>query len=136
MSQDTRYQNAHPGKRNLTVEETNRHERIKCSHLCRRTSNLVMGLPIHPDDPLQYLLPDSDEEGVVCVTEVLVKDRGSKPQFVRVEVGGVPQDGVVDTGADIMIVGAESFKRIATVAKLQRQDFKQPDKTPLYHSTC
>ena len=52
------------------------------------------------------------------------------PQLVRVKIGGVPLDGVVDTGADITIVGAEVFKRIATVAKLHRRDFKQSDKTP------
>ena len=49
-------------------------------------------------DPLQYLLPDSDEEGAVRVTEVRMKDKGSRPQLVRVDVGGVPLDGVVDTG--------------------------------------
>ena len=45
-------------------------------------------------------------------------------------MGGVPLDGVVDTGADITLIGAEAFKRIATVAKLHRRDFKRPDKTP------
>ena len=84
----------------------------------------------HPNVPLQYLLPDSDEEGVARVTEIRVKDQGSRPQLVRVEVGGVPLDGVVDTGADITLIGEEAFKRIATVAKLRRQDFKRPDKTP------
>ena len=81
----------------------------------------------HPNDPLQYLLPDSDEEGV---TETRVKDQGSRPQLIRVEVSGVPLDRVVDTGADITLIGAEAFKRTATVAKLHRRDFKRPDKTP------
>ena len=84
-------------------------------------------------DPLRYLLPDSDEEGVIRVAEVRMKAKGSRPQLVRVEISGVPLDGVVDTGADITIVGAEAFKRIATVAKLHRRDFKQPDKTPRTH---
>ena len=34
----------------------------------------------------------------------------------HVEVAGVPLDSVVDTGADITLIGAEAFKRIATVA--------------------
>ena len=38
----------------------------------------------HPNDPLQYLLPDSDEEGVARVTETRVKDQGSRPQLIRV----------------------------------------------------
>ena len=81
-------------------------------------------------DPLQYLLPDSDEEGVASVSEVIIKDRGSRPQLVRLVVGGVSLEGVVDTGADITIMGAEAFKRIATVAKLHQRDFKKPDKIP------
>ena len=80
------------------------------------------------DNPLQYLLPDSDEEAVVRVTRV--PDKGSRPQTVCVEVGGVPVRGVVDTGADITIVGAEAFKRIAAVARLHRCDFKPADRTP------
>ena len=38
----------------------------------------------HRDDPHQYLLPDSDEEGVPCVSEIRVKDQGSRPQLVQV----------------------------------------------------
>ncbi len=86
--------------------------------------------PTPVGDPQQYLLPDSDEEGVTRVTEVRVMDKGSRPQYVKVEIGGVPLDGVVDTAADITIVGAEAFKRIAFVAKLRRRDFKPADKTP------
>ena len=81
----------------------------------------------HPNDPLQYLLPDSAEEGVARVTETRVKDQGSRLQLIRVEVSGVPLDRVVDTGADITRIGAEAFK---TVAKLRQRDFKRPDKTP------
>ena len=49
---------------------------------------------------------------------------------MRVVVAGVPADGIVDTAADITIVGAEVFKRIAAVAKLRQRDLKPPDKTP------
>ena len=82
-------------------------------------------------DPQQYLLPDTDEEDTgVGVKEVRVQDKGSQPQSVRVVVAGVPVDGVVDTAADITIVGAEAFKRIAAVAKLKKRDLKPADKTP------
>ena len=37
---------------------------------------------------------------------------------------------MVDTAADITIVGAEAFKRIAAVAKLRKRDQKPADKTP------
>lgn len=33
-----------------------------------------IGTTTPSDDPLQHLLPDSDEEGVVLVTEIRVKD--------------------------------------------------------------
>ena len=59
-----------------------------------------------------------------------MKDRGSKPRLASVQVQGVPTQGVVDTGADISIIGAELFKRVATVARLKKRDFKDPDKIP------
>ena len=54
----------------------------------------------------------------------------SKPQFAKVSVQGVPMLGVVDTGADISIINGPMFKRVATVARLRKRDFKPPDKTP------
>ena len=50
--------------------------------------------------------------------------------MVLVEVTGVPAHGIVDTGADITIMGPELFKRVATVAKLKKQQFKEADKVP------
>lgn len=47
-----------------------------------------------------------------------------------VKVQGVPVEGVVDTGADIMIVGGSVFKQVAAVAKLRKKSFKPPDRTP------
>ena len=37
---------------------------------------------------------------------------------------------MVDSGADITIMGGEMFKWVAVVAKLKKKDFKPPDKTP------
>ena len=74
------------------------------------TTTTTQSDPNQSTDSLQYL-PDSDEEGVVRVTEVRVEDKGSRPQLARVNVSGVPLDGVVDTGADITIVGAEASSK-------------------------
>ena len=38
--------------------------------------------------------------------------------------------GVIDTAADITIMGGEMFKKVAAVAKLHNKDFKPADKTP------
>ena len=37
---------------------------------------------------------------------------------------------MIDTGADITIMGRELFKKIAKAAKLKKKNFKQPDRTP------
>ncbi len=49
---------------------------------------------------------------------------------MRVTVTGVPIHGIVDSGADITILGGEIFKRVADVVKLRKKDFKPPDRTP------
>ena len=46
------------------------------------------------------------------------------------EVAGVPAVGLVDTGADITIMGSELFKKVAAVAGLKKQQFKLTDKQP------
>ena len=81
------------------------------------------------EEPMQYLLSDSDDAGGE-VKQVRVVDKGSKPQRVQVVVEGVPIKGVVDSGADITIIGGEAFKKVAAVARLRKRDFKPPDKTP------
>lgn len=76
------------------------------------------------DDPLQYDSDDSSD-----VRQVRIQDQGSKPQKAKVVVGGVPMSGVIDTAADVTIVGGEMFKKVAAVAKLRKKDFKPVDKT-------
>ena len=56
-----------------------------------------------------YSDTDSEEE----VRQVRSNDEGSRPQFVRVGVQGVPMNGVVDTGADITTTNGPMFKRVA-----------------------
>ena len=61
----------------------------------------------------------------------MVTDKGSRAQYARVSVSGVPANGVIDTGADITIIGGELFARVAAAACLRKKDFRKPDKTPL-----
>ena len=82
----------------------------------------------NPDDPTSYLHSDSEEEGRVRL--VTIKDQGRKPQGARVLIRGVAAWGVVDSGADITIIGKELFKQVASVCKLKRRDFKKPDRIP------
>ena len=79
------------------------------------------------ENPLHYLLSNTDSEEEV--RQVRTNDEESRPQFMRVGVQGVPMNGVVDAGADIIINGP-MFKRVAAVARLRKRDFKSPDKTP------
>ena len=81
------------------------------------------------DDPLDYLY-SSDSEGEGEVRLVQVEDKGSKPRKAHVGVQGVPAYGVIDTGADITIMGGELFKKVAAAARLKKRCFKQADKTP------
>ena len=46
-----------------------------------------------------------------------MQDKGSKPRTVTVDLQGVPVKGVIDSGADITIMGAEVFKKVASVAE-------------------
>ena len=79
---------------------------------------------------LQGFLCSSDEEDTTGVKVVRVPDRGSQPQCVKVQVQGVPAYGVLDSGADITIMGGTLFRKVATIARLKRRDLKRPDKTP------
>ena len=69
---------------------------------------------------------DSDE-----VRQVRVYDKGSKPHCANVNIQGVLMSGVVDSGADITIMGGEMFKLVAVVAKLKKRDFKPPITLPV-----
>ena len=64
------------------------------------------------------------------VKRVRVDDHGSHTRCAKVSVQGVPVYGIVDSGADITIIGGSLFKRIATVAKLKKKQLKPPDKQP------
>jgi len=38
--------------------------------------------------------------------------------------------GIMDSGADITIIGGEPFKKVAAVARLRKKNFKDTNKTP------
>ena len=77
---------------------------------------------------MEFLLSDSEEDD--AVRQVQISDKGSESQCVRVLIQGVPSVGLVDTAADITIIGGDLFKKVASVARLKKRDFKPADKTP------
>ena len=79
-------------------------------------------------DPLDYLYSSESDEGEVIL--IRVEDRGSKPRRALVEVQRLPTYGVIDSGADITIMGADLFKKVAATAHLKKSSFKKPDKVP------
>ena len=81
-------------------------------------------------EPREFLHSSSDEENPAAVKAVRITDQGSVPQCVRVQVQGVPAYGLIDSGADITIIGGTLFKKVATVAKLRKRDFMKADKVP------
>ena len=42
----------------------------------------------------------------------------------------MPAQGIVDSGADITIIGGELFRIVAAVARLRKKDLKKPDRVP------
>ena len=79
-------------------------------------------------DPMNFLCSDSDTDGSINV--VSITDQGSHLRTATVEIAGVPATGLVDTGADITIMGPEVFKKVAAVAGLKKRQFKPADKQP------
>ena len=55
---------------------------------------------------------------------------------VRVDVQGVPAEGIIDSEADITIMGGELFRQVAAVAKLRKHDLMNPDKIPRNYDQC
>ena len=49
-------------------------------------------------------------------------------------VQDVPAQGLIVTGADKTIMGGDLFKKVASVARLHKRDFKQPDKVPVTYN--
>ena len=77
---------------------------------------------------LDILFSDLDSDPEVKV--IRVSDEGSKSQCVHVRVKGVPAYGIINTAADIAIIGGRLLKKIATIARLKKKNLKLPDKKP------
>ena len=80
--------------------------------------------------PIDLLYSSESESDCDEVREVCVLDEGSRSQFAHVLVQGVPAEGIVDTGADITIIGRDLFARVAAAARLHKRDFRKADKVP------
>jgi len=79
-------------------------------------------------NPLDLLYSSESDDGEVLT--VRLSDRGSKAQSVRLLVQDVPAIGIIDTAADITIMGGKLFQKVASVAKLKKKNFKPPGITP------
>ena len=73
------------------------------------------------------LLYSSDED---LLRQVRMVDEGSYSHYAHVVINGVPVEGIVDTGADITIIGRDLFAKIAAAARLRKKDFRKADKVP------
>ena len=81
--------------------------------------------------PEKLLFSSSEEEDEATqVNSVRIADKGSVTKCVKVHVQGVPAYGLIDSGADITIIGGALFKKVATVARLKRRNLLKPDKVP------
>ena len=67
-----------------------------------------------------WICPCSDEESDERVSTIRIKDQGSQPQCVQLELQGVPAYGIVHSGADITIIGGKLLRKMSAVVKLQK----------------
>ena len=113
----------HPILFNLSLNNLN----PKRNQLELQSTQTDDAVPV-PVDPMQFL--ESDREDDSTMSTVRVKDKGSKLQTAVVDVQGVQTEGIIDTGADITIMGPELFKMVAAVAHLKKSHLKPPAKVP------
>ena len=97
-----------------------------------QTSTLASAPVVHPD----LLGLFEVEQGSVAsdndsrVSMVRVENSGSKTRRASVVVGGVPVDGIIDTGSDLCIIDKTLARKIIVSAKLTKNDCKPPDRIP------
>lgn len=94
------------------------------------TTKQITSNPAPVSQELMDLLFSSSDEEEVEVRMVRVRDEGSQARCAPVQIQGVPMYGIIDSGADITIIGGDLFRKVATTARLKKKDMKQPDKTP------
>ena len=89
------------------------------------------------NDPQQLLFSSSSDSDDNHCRLVRIPDEGSRNMCVKLQVEGVPVFGLIDTGADITIIGGTLFKQVASAARLKKKNFKPADKTPRsYDGRC
>ena len=81
-------------------------------------------------DPVSLLYSSSEENEDDQVRIVRVHDEGSRLHYAEVHLQGVPAQGIIDSGADITIMGAELFKKVVAANKIKKRAFHKPDKVP------
>ena len=79
---------------------------------------------------LDMLYSSSEDESDSEARMVRVENKGSQPQCAQVVIQGVPVYGIVDSGADITIMGGKLFHKVAAVARLKKSALKRADKSP------
>ena len=79
------------------------------------------------DDPMSFLYSSESED---TINPVQVKDEGSHAKYVKVDVQGVPTYGIVDSGANITILGGAMFKKVTAAGRLRKKDFPNQTKPP------
>ena len=82
------------------------------------------------ENPVDFLFSSSDEDTDPDICQIRITDGGSQPHCAKVSIQGVPVYGIIDSGADITIIGAILFKRVATIARLKKRDFQPANKIP------
>ena len=84
--------------------------------------------PAYTPTPEDFLFSSSEDEAEVRM--VTLRDSGSFPHCAKISLQGVPVYGILDSGADISIIGGTLFKRVAAAARLKKRDLKKADKIP------
>lgn len=77
-----------------------------------RSAKQVRSDDLPSKELLDYLLSSSEDEEIGDVKKVELKDEGSDPKCVTVLLQGVPATGLIDSGADITIMGVNYLKRL------------------------
>ena len=63
--------------------------------------------------------------------DLLFSDSDDEAKCVPVLVQGVPAYGIVDSAADITIIGGRPFRKVASEAWLKKRNLKPSDKSLL-----
>ena len=77
--------------------------------------------PAHTD-PMSFLFSDDSDQD--HCKQIVVKDNGSRSVCMPLQMEGVPVYGLVDTGADITIIGAQLFKKNSCCSQAEEKELQ------------